>query len=161
MFNIFTDSWSWWFSGLMIGLTVPLVALTTGKAFGISSSLKHFASLCTPQIKFDYISKNNWRAGAWKLLFALGIILGAYVTSSWILPSQPEFLPKTYASTSGIIRLFIGGIFVGFGTRYAGGCTSGHAITGLSNLDKTSLIATIFFFVGGLIATYLFGNLIF
>jgi uncharacterized membrane protein YedE/YeeE len=57
--------------------------------------------------------------------------------------------------------MVIGGFLVGFGTRYAGGCTSGHAISGLSNLQFASLIATIGFFAGGLIATHLLYPLLF
>ncbi len=72
-----------------------------------------------------------------------------------------EFLPESYHSVGGAIRLFIGGVLIGFGTRYAGGCTSGHAITGIANLNWPSLVATIFFFVGGLAVTWGLGSLIF
>ena len=51
--------------------------------------------------------------------------------------------------------LAVGGFLVGFGTRYAGGCTSGHAISGLSNLQLPSLVAVIGFFIGGLVMTHL------
>ena len=60
---------------------------------------------------------------------------------------------EAITSLKGLILLIIGGLLVGFGTRYAGGCTSGHAITGLSSLQKPSLIAVIGFFIGGLIMT--------
>ena len=72
-----------------------------------------------------------------------------------------QFLPESYMNVGGGIRLFIGGILIGFGTRYAGGCTSGHAITGISNLNWPSLVATIFFFVGGLAVTWGLGQFIF
>ena len=55
----------------------------------------------------------------------------------------------------GFILLIVGGFLIGFGTRWAGGCTSGHAISGLSNLQLPSLIAVIGFFIGGLIMTHL------
>jgi uncharacterized membrane protein YedE/YeeE len=55
----------------------------------------------------------------------------------------------------GAIMLILGGFLVGFGARYAGGCTSGHAISGLSDLQLPSLIAVIGFFIGGLIMTFL------
>jgi uncharacterized membrane protein YedE/YeeE len=64
-------------------------------------------------------------------------------------------------SVKGILILLIGGLLIGFGSRYAGGCTSGHAISGLSNLQWPSLIAVIGFFTGGLIMTHLLFPFIF
>lgn len=59
-------------------------------------------------------------------------------------------------SLKGIIVMVLGGFLIGFGTRYAGGCTSGHAITGLSNLQLPSLVAVVGFFIGGLLMTFIF-----
>jgi uncharacterized membrane protein YedE/YeeE len=88
------------------------------------------------------------------LIFVGGILVGAFI-GNFLLSTEPiNFLPESYISVTGVIVLFGGGILIGFGTRYAGGCTSGHTITGISTLQLSSLIASIFFFVGGLISTW-------
>ncbi len=153
--------WPWWLSGILIGLMVPLLYLLVGRGFGISSSLRHIGSACLPNSSLDYLSGYNWRDHRWNLVFAAGIIVGGFLASNWLSATPVEFLPAAYYSTGGAIRLLLGGVLVGFGTRYAGGCTSGHAITGISNLNWPSLVATCFFFVGGLLVTWGLGSLIF
>ena len=94
-------------------------------------------------------------------MFAMGIALGGFIAANFLTAEPIEFLPASYLSIGGAARLFIGGILIGFGARYAGGCTSGHAINGIANLNLPSLLATLFFFVGGLAVTWLLGFLIF
>ena len=86
-------------------------------------------------------------------------MLGAFITVNFLSTNKVEFLPAKYFSGSGYLQLFIGGILVGFGTRYANGCTSGHSITGLSTLQVSNLKATIAFFIGGLLYTFAAYNL--
>lgn len=146
--------WPWWFSGILIGLTVPLLYFLTGQGFGISTSFQQIGAMCAPNSKLQYLKDFDRRKGLWTLFFVSGIALGGYLANH-LLSSQPiEFLPESYQNTWGAVRLLAGGILIGFGTRYAGGCTSGHAITGIANLNWPSLIATIFFFVGGLAVTW-------
>ena len=146
--------WPWYVSGPLIGLTVPLLLLLTGKNFGISSSLRHIGAACLSNSKLPYLN-HNWRMHPRTLLFVAGVLIGGFI-ANFLLSSEPgNFLPAIYASPWGAIALFGGGILIGFGTRYAGGCTSGHTIMGISALNLSSLIATIFFFVGGLISTWL------
>ena len=153
--------WPWWFSGILIGLTVPLLYLLTGQGFGISTSFQQIGAMCSPNSRLDYFRNFNRSKGIWTLFFAVGIGIGGWLANT-VLSSQPvEFLPEFYATSGGAVRLFVGGILIGFGTRYAGGCTSGHAITGISNLNWPSLVATIFFFVGGLAVTWGIGSFIF
>lgn len=157
MVNWLLEPWPWYISGPLIGLTVPLLFILTGKSFGISSSLRHIGAACAPGTKLPYLlsSNYNWREHTWSLIFVLGIIIGGFI-GNYLLSSQPAtFLPEMYTSLQGVFLLFGGGILIGFGTRYAGGCTSGHTITGISTLQGASLVATIFFFVGGLISTWL------
>lgn len=154
------EPWPWWFSGILIGLTVPLLFLLAGKAFGISTSFQQIGAMCAPG-NFDYLKNHKWRSGIWTLVFVGGIVLGSFIATRFLSSNPIEFLPETYHSIGGAIRLITGGFLVGFGTRYAGGCTSGHAITGIANLNWPSLVATIFFFVGGLSITWGLGNLIF
>lgn len=146
--------WPWWLSGTLLGLTVPALLLLVGKPFGVSSSFRHLCSICAPGSKLDYLKGNNWRGEAWNLLFVAGIVLGAYLASHFLSREPIVFLPESYHSWAGIGLLFGGGVLVGFGTRYADGCTSGHTVMGLANLNWPSLVATVFFFVGGLLLVW-------
>ena len=132
---------------------------------------------------FDF----NWKTQIWNLVFLVGAVIGGFIAQQYLsngLPvqisestvqdlnalgisapvsSQPEelFGLEAIMSIKGFLILALGGLMVGFGSRYAGGCTSGHAISGLSDLQIPSLIAVIGFFLGGLIMTYLLFPLIF
>lgn len=154
------QTWAWYVSGPLIGLTVPLLLILAGKNFGISSSFRHLGSICFPQSKLAYLRNNDWSKHSWNLVFVAGIIIGAYIGANWFSAKPTQFLPDSYHSGLGVVKLAIGGLLIGFGTRYAGGCTSGHSIMGLSNLSWSSLVATIFFFVGGLTMTHLLGFLV-
>lgn len=176
--NILTQPWPWYISGPLIGLMVPALLILGNKTFGISSSLRHICAACIPG-KTEFF-KYDWKAESWNLIFALGIILGGFIggyllqdpnpvhissatiadlhsiginDQSGLIP-QEIFNFQSLFTLRGFILMVVGGFFVGFGTRYANGCTSGHSIMGLSNLQWSSLVATIFFFVGGLIMTW-------
>ncbi|MCW3465529.1 YeeE/YedE family protein [Chitinophaga nivalis] len=173
--------WHWAVAGVLIGLTVPLLLILDNKTFGISSSLRHICAACIPaNISFF---KYDWKKESWNLFFIAGILIGGFIANSLLHDSaniQVAAATQERLATYGIrdysallpadIHLFtlkglvffvFGGFLVGFGTRYAGGCTSGHAIMGLSNLQWPSLVATICFMAGGffsanLIVPYLF-----
>jgi uncharacterized membrane protein YedE/YeeE len=161
MIEFMMQPWPWWFSGILIGLTVPLLYFLTGQGFGISTSLQQMGAMCSPGSKLAYFKDYDKRKGMWTVLFAVGIMIGGFIATRFLSAEPVEFLPASYLNVGGAIRLLIGGILIGFGTRYAGGCTSGHAITGIANLNWPSLVATIFFFVGGLGVTWGLGSLIF
>ena len=171
--------WPWYVAGPLIGLTVPLLLIMGNKAFGVSSSLRHICAACVPaDIPFF---KYNWRKEAWNLFFVAGILLGAIVATQWLNNGAPvvvnpklvnelqQYKINDYSSIvpvdlfnwpslltlRGFILMVAGGFLVGFGTRYAGGCTSGHAIMGLSNLQWPSLVATCCFMIGGFITANL------
>jgi uncharacterized membrane protein YedE/YeeE len=150
------EPWPWYISGPLIGLTVPLLLLLTGNNFGISSSLRHIGAACAPRLKLPYLSQGyNWRDHIWSIIFAGGVVVGAFI-GNFLLSAEPQtFLPAALISWKGALILFAGGLLIGFGTRYADGCTSGHTIMGISALSWPSLVATIFFFVGGLLSTWL------
>ena len=150
------EPWPWYVSGPLIGLTIPLLLLLTGKNLGISSSLRHIGAACAPGSGLPYLGGNyNWRKHTWNLVFVGGVIIGGFIGNFLLSSSPTYFLPAGYQSLTGVGLLFGGGILIGFGTRYADGCTSGHTIMGLSLLNWPSLVATIFFFVGGLFSTWL------
>lgn len=170
--------WPWYVSGVVIGLIVPAALILGNKAFGVSSSLRHICAICFPA-NIDYF-KYAWRKEIWNLFFVGGIIAGSVITSIFFTSDLPielntdtkailvqnnindfsSIAPTEIFSLSGLLTvrgficIVIGGFLVGFGTRYAGGCTSGHSISGLSNLQVPSLIATICFMVGGIITTW-------
>ena len=161
MIDFIMQPWPWWLSGILIGLTVPMLYFLAGQGFGISTSLQQIGAMCSPNSRFAYLKNFDARAGMWTLMFAIGIAIGGFVATRFLSSAPIEFLPPSYVGLGGAVRLLIGGILIGFGTRYAGGCTSGHAITGIANLNWPSLVATIFFFVGGLGVTWGLGSLIF
>jgi len=167
--------WPWYVAGPLIGLTGPALLIIGNKSFGISSSLRHLCAACIPaNIPFF---KYDWKKEVWNLFFVTGIFFGAVIAANLLANPEPvQVHPKlasdlaTYGITDysglmpvqlfnwqniltakGFIMMVLGGFMVGFGTRYAGGCTSGHSIMGLSTLQWPSLIATICFMVGGFI----------
>ena len=153
MWEAILQPWPWYVSGPLIGLMVPALLLLAGKTFGISSTFQQIDAICMPNTSISYF-RVNWKNSIWKLVMVLGIAIGGFIGNHWLSESPVAFLPNAYYSFGGVIKLIVGGVMVGFGMRYGNGCTSGHTIMGLSNLRWPSLVATLFFFVGGLITTY-------
>ena len=175
MLELLKQPWPWYVAGPLVGLTIPILLILGNKSFGISSSLRHICASCLPAgiPFFTY----DWKKEAWNLFFVGGILLGGILVKLFLYNPQAlevhpdlvqelsaygitnfkQLIPQDLFTWSslltlrGFIIIVIGGFLVGFGTRYAGGCTSGHSIMGLSNLQWPSLIATISFMVGGLI----------
>lgn len=172
-------TWSWYISGFIIGL-IMLSLIYFGKHFGMSSNLRTLCSLAGAGKKIAFFNF-DWKSQRWNLAVVAGAMLGGFVATHYLSdPSNVSINPKTIAqlqtmnidapqgklmpdalfsnavfeSPKAIMILIIGGILIGFGSRYAGGCTSGHAISGLSNLQLPSLIAVIGFFIGGLIMAH-------
>ena len=180
MFELLSQPWPWFVSGPLIGLTVALLLLVGGRVFGVSTSLQHICAATVPG-RSSYLRYDWRRSGTWNLVFVLGIVVGGVIaanllespepvaiseatksdlaalgvgTSPGLVPSEIYSL-EALTTPAGFVVLVIGGFLVGFGARYAGGCTSGHGITGLANLQLPSLLAVVGFFVGGLLATHL------
>ncbi len=152
MENIF-DTWNWYVAGPLIGLFVPALLILRNKQFGISSSFLHLCNALLPSDRKSFLNYNK-ENDSWKFYFVIGIVIGSFTASNFLSTPEVNFLPEMYYSFSGYVKLLVGGVLVGFGTRYANGCTSGHSITGLALLQVSSLKATIAFFVGGLLLTY-------
>jgi len=148
------NPWPWYVSGPLIALVMALL-LYFGKTFGMSSNLRTMCSIAGAG-KFSDFFKFKWKDQLWNLTVVFGAVIGGYIAVNYLSnDSGTELNPTT------VTLLVLGGLLVGFGTRYAGGCTSGHAITGLSSLQKPSLIAVVGFFIGGLIMTNFILPLIF
>jgi uncharacterized protein len=175
MLEVIKQPWPWYVAGPLIGLTVPLLLILGNRSFGISSSMRHICAACIPA-KIPFFSY-DWKKEIWNLFFVGGVFLGG-VISAWLLANpepiqvhaslqeelagygltdyshmvpQDLFSWDSLLTFRGIIFMIIGGFLVGFGTRYAGGCTSGHAIMGLSSLQWPSLLATCCFMAGGIL----------
>lgn len=152
MLEALLNPWPWYVSGPLIGLSVPALLLLTGKALGISSSFQNMCVLLFAGDKKAATREPAYLKERWKVAFAAGLVLGGFIAVRFLSLERTPFLPESYHSLSGAAKLLAGGFLVGFGSRYAEGCTSGHAITGLSSLQWASLLAVIGFFTGGLAA---------
>jgi uncharacterized membrane protein YedE/YeeE len=168
----------WYVAGPLIGLTVPALLLVGNKSFGVSGNFRHLCAAIAP-CGIDFF-KHDWkRTGSWNLAFLAGIFCGA-AGAAWLAPPDSihvsqrtvaalqaigihdfsGLVPRelfdwtTLTMWRGFVAVVVGGFLVGFGTAYAGGCTSGHAIAGLADRQLASFIAVCGFFVGGLASTY-------
>nr|WP_220483091.1 YeeE/YedE thiosulfate transporter family protein [Rufibacter quisquiliarum] len=179
MLEYLSQPWPWYVSGAVIAVVMGLL-LFFGKSFGFSSNFRVICAACGAGKRVPFFDF-NWREQRWNLLFLVGTVLGGWVSEAFLQNGQavqisqatvqdlqalgfsaprglqPEelFGLEAVMSVKGFLLLLVGGLLIGFGTRYAGGCTSGHAISGLSNLQWPSLVAVIGFFLGGLITTHL------
>ncbi len=183
--EILYTTFPWYISGFLIGLTM-LFLVYVGKTFGMSTNLKTMCSLLGADKINSFFA--DWQDQKWNLLVVLGVVLGGFFASHFLnngsgIQINPitieqlkiygidapngNYLPNALFSIEAlqapktIILLLVGGLLIGFGTRYAGGCTSGHAITGLSNFQLPSLIAVIGFFIGGLVMIHVLFPIIF
>jgi uncharacterized membrane protein YedE/YeeE len=184
--EILSQTWPWYVAGPLIGL-IMLALIYFGKVFGMSTNLRSLCSMAgagkyVPFFQFD------WRAQMWNFAVVIGAMIGGFVAVHYMhdpsnVAINPEaigelqkmgieapfgrllpeniFGDEAFKSPKMIFILTIGGVLIGFGSRYAGGCTSGHAISGLSNLQLPSLKAVVGFFIGGLIMSWLILPLIF
>ena len=175
MIEFLLQPWPWYISGPLISL-VLLLLLGSGKTFGMSSNLRTVCAAFGAGQRISFFDF-DWRSQRWNFIVILGAAVGGFIASHYLnngtaMALNPEtieqltrygiqdagvaYLPEvlfgsnSWSDPKVLGLLLVGGFFVGFGARYAGGCTSGHAITGLSNLQWPSLIAVIGFFIGGL-----------
>ncbi|NNE71892.1 MAG: YeeE/YedE family protein [Rhodothermales bacterium] len=178
MMELLTGPWPWYVTGPLIGLVVPMLLLAGGKQFGVSENLRHMCAAAVPT-KAEFFNY-DWRGGIWNMTMIVGVLVGGAIAALFLSSGDPIalsdaaiadmsalgitefnglapdsiFTLEGLSTVNGLIMIVGGGFLVGFGSRYAGGCTSGHAISGLSDLQLPSLIAVIGFFAGGLIATF-------
>jgi uncharacterized membrane protein YedE/YeeE len=186
MIALLREPWPWYIAGPLIGLVVPFVYWYGGRKWGVSQSLQHLCAATVPA-KIEYLTYDWWKQGAWNLTMVAGVLVGGFVGGR--LLSSPDDVVSISAATrsdlvglgvrdfsglvpsdlfsfgtlltpAGLLMIVGGGFLVGFGARYANGCTSGHAISGLANLQLSSLLAVIGFFAGGLISVHFLLGLI-
>ena len=184
--NWIYEPWPWYVAGPLIAL-IMFILLFLGKQFGMSSNLRTMCSIGGAGKASEFF-RFDWKKERWNLMIVFGAVIGGFLASHYMSNNYVEINPEVAAQLSRdygiasagkaylppelfasnklsdpfiLIILILGGFLVGFGARYAGGCTSGHAISGLSNLQLPSLIAVIGFFIGGLVMVHLFYPLIF
>ncbi|MDG1396817.1 MAG: YeeE/YedE thiosulfate transporter family protein [Polaribacter sp.] len=178
--------WPWFIGGPLIALSL-LLYFYFGKNFGASTNFETLCTIAGAGKISDYFKK-DWKDRDFALMFVIGLIIGGVISAKYLIPEQTidlnpvtvkeltelgfsnvgnQYFPdeifsnEVVLSLKGFLILLISGLLIGFGTRYAGGCTSGHAITGLSSLQIPSFLAVIGFFIGGIIATWFVIPLIF
>jgi len=177
--QLLLDPWPWYVAGPLIGLFPALLLLLGNRLFGVSSNLRHACAVISPR-HVEYFHY-EWRQEKWNLAFALGILVGGFLAGAVFRNPEPvaiaahtkaalmalgvhEFtglVPadlfnwESLLGARGWLLLAGGGFLVGFGTAYAGGCTSGHGLSGIADLQLPSLIALLAFFAGGIIGTFL------
>ena len=185
MISLLQKPWPWYVSGPAITAVMAML-IFSGKTFGFSANLTNICSMMGVGKRISYF-RIDWKKQQWNLLFLVGSVVGGFIAAHFLQSPLPvRISPATIAdlqklhiifdggmepdslfglenllTAKGLIVFFGGGLFIGFGTRYAGGCTSGHAISGLSNLQLPSLIAVTGFFIGGLFAVHVLFPIIF
>lgn len=184
--NYILQPWPWYITGPLLAI-IMFMLIYFGKTFGMSSNLRTFCTIAGAGKNTEFFDF-DWKSQRWNLMVVFGAVIGGFIAHFLLSnPTNIDLNPDTVANLStlgfenagkslmpaelyswdavftfkGMAILIIGGLLVGFGTRYAGGCTSGHAITGLSSLQWPSLVAVIGFFIGGLVMIHLLFPLIF
>lgn len=179
MYDTLTSPWPWYVAGPVIGLFPALLLLAGNRLFGVSSNLRHLCAAAGAG-RGGYFAY-NWRAeGGWNLAFAAGILCGGFIAGTLFASPEPVAIsdatraslaalgvdrvsglvpPDLFSWSSlltlrGALLILGGGFLVGFGTAWAGGCTSGHGLSGIADLQLPSLIALAGFFLGGIVGTF-------
>jgi uncharacterized membrane protein YedE/YeeE len=154
----------WAIAGAGIGLITLVLLVTTSHRLGISSG---FEDICSLVLRAPYLKRAEVLAGrSWRLPFLGGLVMAGVFSAAWVhgFPSfawVPTWNLGRFDTTFGwppaakIAFMFVGGLFIGFGTRLAGGCTSGHGIFGVSNFERASIGSMLSFMASGIATTAL------
>jgi uncharacterized protein len=179
MLELLMSPWPWYVAGPLIGLFVPALLLLGNRQLGVSSNFRHMCAVIVPG-RAEYFCYDWKKEGRWNLAFLAGILAGGFIAGRFLgtpdvaitaetremlarigvgdfsgLAPGDLFAWRQLLTLRGLVLILGGGFLVGFGTAYAGGCTSGHGISGLASFERMSLVAVLGFFAGGLLATYL------
>jgi uncharacterized membrane protein YedE/YeeE len=151
--------WPWWLGGLGIGVVTLLLLWVGNQRLGISTGLEN---LCALVLKAPYFQRDEITGSQrWRLPFLGGLVLGGFLSAAlsggwapfWALGIFDQQIGLGHAGK--LAWMFGGGLLIGFGTRMAGGCTSGHGIFGIANLERASLESTIAFVAAGMLTSNL------
>jgi uncharacterized membrane protein YedE/YeeE len=155
----------WAAAGAVIAAVTLTLLLVGNKRLGLSTGFEDICSLALPQAYFRRSAVLSGRS--WRLPMLAGLVLGGFLSAAtsggwaptWDLGIFDERIGLGHAGK--LAWMFAGGLFIGFGTRLAGGCTSGHGIFGVSNFERPSLLSTISFMAGGILTTQLVYHVLF
>jgi uncharacterized membrane protein YedE/YeeE len=152
-------------AGAAIAAVTLALLYLANRRLGISTG---FEDLCSLALPLPYFRRSTLLAArGWRLPFVGGLVLGGVLSAALGGGWSPTWALGMFDTTIGwgpagkVAWMFVGGLFIGFGTRLAGGCTSGHGIFGLSNFERPSLVSTLSFMLGGLVTTQLVYRLVF
>jgi uncharacterized membrane protein YedE/YeeE len=155
----------WAAAGAGIAAVTLLLLYLGNRRLGISTG---FDDVCSFVLAHPYFRRGSVRSGRlWRLPFLAGLVIGGFLSAAlgggwhptWALGMFDEAIG--FGPAGKLAWMFAGGLFIGFGTRLAGGCTSGHGIFGMSNLEMPSLVSTLSFMAGGILTTQLIYRLVF
>jgi len=148
----------WGLAGAAIGIITLLLLWGTNQRLGISTG---FENICALVVRLPYFQRSELTGSSWRLPFLGGLMLGGFLSAltsgGWAPFWDLGLLDRAFAlgPMGKLAWMFGGGLFIGFGTRLAGGCTSGHGIFGISNLERASLEATVIFMGTGIVTSHL------
>lgn len=164
---IFAGSWSPYLVGTLIGVLSWFSFIISKKALGTSTtfargSAKLGAIFFGPEV-YDWKYYQKYKPELeWQSMLVIGIVIGSFLSAVLSGEFNLTFIPLTEFESilnqnilGRIISAFAGGIMLGFGARLAGGCTSGHGISGTFQLSIASWISLIGFFVGGAVTAFI------
>ena len=155
----------WAVAGAGIAAVTLGLLFLTNRRLGISAG---FEDVCSLVLQQPYFLRGGLRdARKWRLPFVGGLVLGGFLSAALGGGWEPTWALGMFDDTIGfgpagkLLWMFAGGLFIGFGTRLAGGCTSGHGIFGLSNFERPSLVTTMSFMAAGIVTTQVLYRLVF
>ncbi len=155
-------TWSPYVVGIGIGVLSWLTWLISHKPIGCSTSFARSAGMIEKLLRGPKVETRPYYqevkpAVDWQWMLVFGMVVGALVASLLSGDFQLQWVPSRWAAAFGtnvpirLIAALLGGVLLGLGSRWAGGCTSGHGISGTMQLAVSSWISAICFFVGGIL----------
>ena len=158
--------WSPYVVGMGIGVLSWLTFLVSEKALGCSTSFARTAGMIEKVFRGSRVEMKLYYQEYkpvvdWQWMLVAGMVLGALISSLLSGDFQWQWIPPRWEAVFGADRLarifvaLLGGALLGFGSRWAGGCTSGHGISGTMQLAVSSWISAICFFIGGVLSARL------
>jgi uncharacterized membrane protein YedE/YeeE len=154
--------WSPYIAGIGIGVLSWFTFLISGKALGCSTSFARSAGMVEKLFNGERVNAKPYYQEFppvvdWQWMLVAGMVFGALISSLLSGDFQWQWIPPRWETVFGADRLMriavalLGGILLGFGSRWGGGCTSGHGISGTMQLAVSSWVAAVCFFLGGVL----------
>jgi len=164
-----TEQWSPYLAGVGIGLLNLLAFTLSDRPIGCSTAYSRTSGMIERLIRGDVVEEKTYYKKfkpivEWEGMLLVGVFLGAFISSTLSGQFHIQWVPSAWEAHFGppplfrLLAAFTGGIFLGLGARWAGGCTSGHGISGTPQLAESSWMALICFFLGGVATAMILFN---